>query len=67
MIKCYHCDSKFKYENLRYVLRIPEQMKYAPVCNNCRDKNPNTMPANLIRTYKFDRDKLKKENLLQLP
>lgn len=67
-IKCYNCDKWIDYINLKYVLRIPEQMSYAAVCKSCYNKRQgNALPVEEIRKSKINHNKLEFDKLLDLP
>lgn len=60
-VKCFRCDVKFKYINLQYVMRIPEQMKYAAICGKCYDKQKgNARPISKILGLEY-------KHILKLP
>lgn len=67
-IKCYRCDKKILYSQLQYVVRIPEQMKYAAICKKCYNKRKgNALPVNKIRRSEYNHSKLEFDQILDLP
>ncbi len=55
-VKCYNCDGTIPCINLLYVLRIPEQHKYAGICEDCYKKRPgNAKPVSRIVGLEFDK------------
>jgi len=67
-VKCYRCDKKFNYKHIKYVLRIPEQRKYAAICEECYKKRKgNARKVIDLPVSDLIREKLKFRNILDLP
>ena len=67
-LKCIRCDKKVEYKKIKYVVRIPEQHKYAVVCEECYIRRKgNAKPVEEIRLSEFNHIKLEYDNMLKLP
>ena len=67
-LKCIRCDKKVEYKNVKYVIRIPEQHKYAVVCEECYIRRKgNAQMVEEIRKSEHNGMKLEYDNMLKLP